>query len=828
MAHRTRFAGLAAPDRGDSSQVLNADFIYANPDLTDQFLRIGALTHRHSGQPGLPNPLTAVTLVGSQTGGSLDAGTYYATYTAVDAQGGETMAAPVESITLIAGVQPPVNGPSAAVSSAGGIMPDGNYAYATTFTDGAGGETTLSPPTWTYIDPGFASAEILLSGLTPGAGATNWRLWRSYEGEDWHLVAQGSGDTYLDTGFDPPDNPARPPATNTTGGTSQISLSLPGTAEPALASATSLNVYLSLDPTMPAPSLFAVLPIACAGTTLTITDDIVVNGSPPNANLSIGGAAKIFGKTEVIGWQTLIACASGIASGGSAISGSANAQGKLQFTGSGGAQVFIRDLGGGSAQIIISAPSASQGPQGPQGIQGIQGIQGPPGTGGGGGSGITSFEASAANGSANVTAVLAFAGSGGTGVQLINSGGGSAVVLISAPTSPPPTGSGSSLNVGYVETSSANVVISGASTTTPTDVLTLPPIPAGTKGPVNLHLSVPAILIANTTAYVRFEIIDDLGNVVGDRITPVNNVTANWFAGGIDVWAKVENPAGRTYKVRAYVPQGGGNVTLEPWTDANGKVQPIYFQAIGTYINTAGFLIGSAAVTASGSAAVCTSAGTLVVVGNPNYVTPEGSAAVLQLDPIPPLYIAYLNDPSMLSADGGNTPLVYTSGTPAISGNQIKDSAGTDQRVLLNLPYFGRKPIRDGVVQVKYVPAITNPDFSLTMGDSNLWCQFNAGTVTFKSFVGGTFTIGTAGSFTFVAGNTYWIRFETRSGQVYLEVWTKDPATRLNGDAPAYALSGALSTTATRFAYGRPGIRLNTTNDVVQQMWFWDFPEGIT
>lgn len=434
MAHRTRFAGLAAPDSGDSTQVLGGDFIYRNPDLTDQLLRVGAVSHRHDGHQPLPNPLTSPSLVANNAGGALDGGTYYVTYTATDQLGGETECAPPVAVTLTPSVQPPIAGPSAAVSSAGGIMPDGNYAYAMTLTDGAGGETTLGPTTWVYVDPGFASAQIVLSGLTPTGGAVAWRLWRSYEGADWHLTAQGSGDTYTDAGFDPPDNPARPPDTNTTGGTGSITVILPTTTqEPVLASAQSITLYLSLDGGMPSPSLYQTLPIACAGATLTITDDLVFQGSPPQVSLSIPGAAKIFGPNEVLGWQTLIASASGAAFG----SASASAPGKLTFVGSGATTVTVVDKGGGSARVYITTPAVAgpPGPAGASGAPGPPGATGPPGpagSGGTGGSGLTSFEASGGTGSASVTSFLGFAASGNASLQVKDLGGGSAVVLISA------------------------------------------------------------------------------------------------------------------------------------------------------------------------------------------------------------------------------------------------------------------------------------------------------------------------------------------------------------------------------------------------------------
>lgn len=576
--HWTKFAGLAAPE--DTIQDLNSEFIYRNPDLVDQFLRIGAIAHRHDGHAGLPNPTHPITFGTTSTPGSLSSDTeYFITYTVVDPWGGETMAAPGASATTGGSVPTPTLVPSAGVSHASGIMPAGNYAYAFTLTDGSGGETTLGPTEWIYIDPGFASGEVNFVGLSAmlTGGAVAWRMWRSYEGSDWHLVTQGTSNTFTDAGFDPPDNPARPPESNTTGtGATALTATIPGSAvDPAIASGAQIKVYFSSGSDFWSPSLLTTLPIACAGSTLTITSSSTSNGEPPHANLSIGGAARIYGPTEVIGWQTLVA---------SAATGSATAKGELIFEGTGGTIVTVQDLGGGSAVVSIAG-----------------------GTSGGGGS--STFVASAGNASGVVGGFLGFAASGGASVELVNTGG-SAVILISAsgltgpqgqqgasgaqgiqgsqgligPPGPAGSGSAATLEVAYVQTASANVVVG----TSLTDILTLAQIPAGTKGPVWLDFQSPSIQIANTTSYARFEIVDDLGNIVISKITPVNNVTAGWFAGSFNMRAKVENPGGRTYKVRAITMQGGGTVTLQPWADSNGGTQPIFFAAVGTYVPFSG------------------------------------------------------------------------------------------------------------------------------------------------------------------------------------------------------------------------------------------------
>lgn len=483
MAHRTLFAGLAAPDPGETTQVLNSDFIYRNPDLIDQFLRIGAISHRHNAHAALTNPIEPLGAVAIPSGGALPADTYYLTYTLLDANGGETLPAQTSQVTVGDAVRPPSFAPSATVDYTAGIMPAGTYAYAQTYTDGQGGETTLGPVTWVTIDPGFASAQVdfalLAQELSPSGTAIDWRLWRSYEGADWHLVTQAGTDTFTDAGFDPPDNPARPPARNTTSGAYAIAITLPvASAEPALSSAAAFNVYLSDDPGLASPSWFATVPIACAGATLLATDDVTSNGTPPAVSTSLPGAGKIDPDTDMVAWpwlrpvatrsalgsgaygnvritldtgmlwevrnpsgaiasgdwQPVVAASSGGAGLSSIFASAGNASARvtaLEFAASGDASVELVPLGGGSALVLISA-SGLQGPVGPQGSGGIQGTQGPPGAGvGAGGSGAVPL--------VDPLSYLEFAASGGVDVAVQVLGGGSARVLIGLPNTMPAT-----------------------------------------------------------------------------------------------------------------------------------------------------------------------------------------------------------------------------------------------------------------------------------------------------------------------------------------------------------------------------------------------------
>lgn len=301
----TPFAGLTALDENDSITVDGASFLIKNPRITDHFLQIGAVTHRHDGHEPLPNPTAALSGTTSTTGGQLAPGDYAVTYTVLDADGGETMPAPPLTLSLTGGVGAPNVTPVVTLDYTSGIMPDGDYFYALTYTDGAGGETTIGPSAFVYVDPGYASAAVALSGLSAElSGTMQWRLWRSYEGADWHLVTQGATDTFLDDGFDPPDNPALPPEQDSTNQQGLIRVTLPdASAELAVAHGSAIRVYLAPDTTFVAACFYTQVPVASGGATLTIANDSVQEGSPPHVSTSVRGAAQLNPDTDILAWH---------------------------------------------------------------------------------------------------------------------------------------------------------------------------------------------------------------------------------------------------------------------------------------------------------------------------------------------------------------------------------------------------------------------------------------------------------------------------------------------------------------------------------------------
>jgi hypothetical protein len=401
----TPFAGLTALDENDPITIDGASFLIKNPRITDHLLQVGAVTHRHDAHIALPNPAVGMTGTTTATGGRLAASAAYAlTYTILDAFGGETLPAPPLLLTTGGEMGAPTVAPSTAVDYTTGIMPAGAYYYAMTYTDGAGGETTIGPTTLVYVDPGFASASVDLSQLsTELTGGETWRLWRSYEGADWHLVTEGTANTFVDGGFDPPDNPARPPDQNTTNQQYLLNVTLPTVgAVPPLASGSAIRVYLAPDTGFLDPCFYAQYPIASAGALFTITVDSISTGSPPHVSTSLLGAAKINPDTDILDWhwKRPVATQTALPSGAQAdvrmtidtghlwgVLGSAAATSAdwtdlmvivpdsdtspaiagsggvslvspsyyTEFAGSGGVAVAVQGLGGASARVLIGA-----------------------------------------------------------------------------------------------------------------------------------------------------------------------------------------------------------------------------------------------------------------------------------------------------------------------------------------------------------------------------------------------------------------------------------------------------------------------------------------
>jgi hypothetical protein len=305
---KTPFAGLSQLDPGEPLSDDNGAFTGRDPATADHFLELGAKTHRHTGEDGLPTPASAGSATVVPSGGSIPPGlTITLGYTFEDAVGGETMVSPLTAVSTLGPVGSPQAPPVAVVNTAAGTLLVNTYYYAVTFTDGEGGETSLGPAATAQRQPGFPNSQAELSGLTNGmvaAGADGWRLYRAIGGNSYNLLASGdeTEDTFIDDGTHSLDCSTHPPPgdENTTKGISTLLVTLPS-ATPVGTSF--LNLYASITGEFSGGSLLGRLPAASAGAVSVFHTLELLDFVPPPVNRSIGGAHQIDPDKELIDWH---------------------------------------------------------------------------------------------------------------------------------------------------------------------------------------------------------------------------------------------------------------------------------------------------------------------------------------------------------------------------------------------------------------------------------------------------------------------------------------------------------------------------------------------
>lgn len=300
MARKTLFAGLQQLDPLDPLSTDDYSFQAQNPDIIDRLLEVGARTHRHDAHAALADPTAAPGVVVVASGGVIPADvTISFGYTWVDQDRGETAASPLEAGATDAAIDAPEELLELTADYAAGTLRSDSYYYGRTWTDDAGGETELGAIESVDVEP-YPEAQVFITGLSSGmvaAGASGWRLYRARGGDDFTLLATGSGDALTDDGSLCPDCTDSPPEENTTQRFASMVVTIP-----ALPSgATGWRLYGSLD-----GAFFDTYSLAGSGTAsgaVAISDFNPEYGRPPAASLSIGGAQKIDPDTELLDWH---------------------------------------------------------------------------------------------------------------------------------------------------------------------------------------------------------------------------------------------------------------------------------------------------------------------------------------------------------------------------------------------------------------------------------------------------------------------------------------------------------------------------------------------
>ena len=306
---KTPFAGYERLEPGDPLSSDGYSFQFDNPLIADQVAKLGVVTHKHDAHAAMVDPTTAPTVTLAATGGSIPSNTpVYVCYTLLDGQGGESLPTDAVIVTTGTGYSTP-GAPTVAVDYTSGTLLAGAPMYAVTVPDGVGGETALGDAVTLTVDPGHANAEADLSGLTALTDAASgsstsamWRVWRSVDGgSSWNLM--GTNFYYTDTFTDDGsagDCTVAPPPDGTTVGTSQVTVTIPSSGQPA--AATFFSIYADTTGQFLTPCLLATLPVADYDVAQAYSSLAVLNGQPPAVSRCYPGAAQINPATDILNW----------------------------------------------------------------------------------------------------------------------------------------------------------------------------------------------------------------------------------------------------------------------------------------------------------------------------------------------------------------------------------------------------------------------------------------------------------------------------------------------------------------------------------------------
>lgn len=313
MSERMPNTGIIRLEPEESLSTDDYAFQSENPRIIDRLAWIGAVTHKHDGHARMADPAQAPVVATVDLGGTLPSDTtIYVTYTLVDNTGGESLPVAAVLVTTQAGLVVPEIGPTLALDTTAGGLLAGNYSYAVTVTDGAGGETILGPAVDIDIPPGNAFAQVVISDLASvvaDAGGSGWRLWRMIDGGGWYLVTFGAADTVTDDGTLCPDCTGRPPLTTSrTNSTSKLHVTVPP-GQPVEAVSFRLYASTSVDGGFVSPAMLGEFPVADLGTQKEFTSLNLQDGRPPVVATTLPGAAPLTLDDTNLTWRAPVATA---------------------------------------------------------------------------------------------------------------------------------------------------------------------------------------------------------------------------------------------------------------------------------------------------------------------------------------------------------------------------------------------------------------------------------------------------------------------------------------------------------------------------------------
>lgn len=189
MSALTRFFKMQKLEQGDNPWTNDSRFFQFNLDLIDLVLR-RFLTHTHDGSDFTHETPDSAPELALDDSGLIPAGlTAYYRYTLIDADGIESAASPVSSLSLPDPISTP-GGVSADYETTGGALMAGDYAYVVSaYTDVSTEETVPSKPTLLRVtsSPPTTTNVITLQLPTVPSGATGFNLYRRTPGSGTYL-----------------------------------------------------------------------------------------------------------------------------------------------------------------------------------------------------------------------------------------------------------------------------------------------------------------------------------------------------------------------------------------------------------------------------------------------------------------------------------------------------------------------------------------------------------------------------------------------------------------------------------------------------------------
>lgn len=309
---KTPFAGITALGPNESIYSDNSAFIDRDRFEIDRELKLGVKTHRHTGLSGLTAPLVAPSGLVVASGGSIPGGLSLSlAISYLDLDGGETLASPSNLVTTPSPVQAPTVQLEADIEYVTGSLDVDTFTYAFTYVDSAGGETPLSPATVVPRQPGFAHAQVVISGQAPGGwpdpSIVGARLYRARAGGEYVFLAEIDEEPFTDNGAVSPDCDRHPPSfnINTTGGANQITVTIPENPTPVEGEVelAFFNLYCSQSGSFDESCLVGRFPTGSAGGTIQVLSLDLLDGQPPDVNRSFGGVSPIDPDTELLDWH---------------------------------------------------------------------------------------------------------------------------------------------------------------------------------------------------------------------------------------------------------------------------------------------------------------------------------------------------------------------------------------------------------------------------------------------------------------------------------------------------------------------------------------------